>query len=418
MAEESEIVEMQGHLIDSMTLARVMNKVANRGGRYEFLEFEVGKSHAETSYTKLRVTGRSAAHLAEILDDIHVEGAAEISPKEATLRNAPADMTLPVDFYSTTNNETRIYHGGRWLTSQRQMMDKCIIVDGGTARCTPIRDVRKGDLVVCGEDGVRVIPPPRPRALTGLFEFMGSGSSSERPTQHMAKTVAADIFNTKRDGGRIVIVGGPAIVHTGAAPSVAALVRDGYIDGVLAGNALAVHDIEGALYGTSLGMRVKDATLMSKGHRNHMDTVNAVFTHGSIPNMVEAGVLGRGIFYECVKRGVPFVLAGSIRDDGPLPDVVTDVVEAQRAYKRILKGVDMVIMISTMLPSIATGNMLPSTVRTIAVDINQSTVTKLMDRGTWQALGIVTDVGAFLPLVEREIAAMSRHSPTAPGSGV
>ena len=410
MSEESEIVEMQGHLIDSMTLARVMNKVVNRGGRYEFLKFEVGKSHAETSYAKLRITGRSASHLAEILDDIHSEGATEISPSEATLRKAPADMMLPGDFYSTTNNETRIYHDGKWLVSQNQMMDKCIIVDGETARCTPIRDVRKGDLVVCDEDGIRVIPPPRPRAVTGLFEFMGSGSSSERPTQHIAKTVAADIFNTKRDGGRIVIVGGPAIVHTGAAPSVAALVRDGYIDGVLAGNALAVHDIESALYGTSLGMRIKDATLMSKGHRNHMDTVNAVFTHGSIPNMVEAGVLGRGIFYECVKNGVPFVLAGSIRDDGPLPDVVTDVVEAQRAYKRILKGVDMVIMISTMLHSIATGNMLPSTVRTIAVDINQSTVTKLMDRGTWQALGIVTDVGAFLPLVERELAALSQHA--------
>ena len=408
MSEESEIVEMEGHLIDSMTLARVMNKVVNRGGRYEFLKFEVGKNHTETSYTKLRITGRSASHLAEILDDIHGEGATEISPKEATLRKAPADMMLPVDFYSTTNNETRIYHDGKWLVSQNQMMDKCIIVDGETARCTPIRDVKEGDLVVCDEDGIRVIPPPKPRAVTGLFEFMGSGSSSERPTQHMAKTVAADIFNTKRDGGRIVIVGGPAIVHTGAASSVAALVRDGYIDGVLAGNALAVHDIESSVYGTSLGMRIKDATLMSKGHRNHMDTVNAVFSHGSIPNMVEAGVLGGGIFYECVKKGVPFVLAGSIRDDGPLPDVVTDVVEAQRAYRRILKGVDMVIMISTMLHSIATGNMLPSTVRTIAIDINQSTVTKLMDRGTWQALGIVTDVGAFLPLMERELAAMSK----------
>lgn len=410
MSEESEIVEMRGHLIDSMTLARVMNKVVNRGGRYEFLEFDVGKNHTETSYTQLRITGRNASHLTEIMDDIHSEGAIEISPSEAALREAPADMTLPVDFYSTTNNETRIYHGGKWLVSENQMMDKCITVDGETARCMPIRDIRKGDLVVCNEDGIRVIPPPRPRTVTGLFEFMGSGSSSERPTQHIAKTVAADIFNTKRDGGRIIIVGGPAIVHTGAAPSVAALVRDGYIDGVLAGNALAVHDIESALYGTSLGMRVKDATLMSKGHRNHMDTVNAVFTHGSIPNMVEAGVLGSGIFYECVKNGVPFVLAGSIRDDGPLPDVVTDVVEAQRAYKRILKGVDMVIMISTMLHSIATGNMLPSTVRTIAIDINQSTVTKLLDRGTWQALGIVTDVGAFLPLVERELAAMSQHT--------
>lgn len=406
MPEESEIVEMRGHLIDSMILANVMNRVVDRGGRYEFLEFDVGKSPTDTSYARLRVTGRDPVHLSEILDDIHQEGAAEVSPGEATLREAPADATLPVDFYSTTNNETRIYLGGRWVTAQKQMMDKCIIVREGVASCTPIRDVRKGDMVVCGEEGIRVVPPPRPRTATGLFEFMSSGSSSERPTQHIARTVATDIYNTKKEGGRIVIVGGPAIVHTGGAPSVAALIRDGYIDGVLAGNALAVHDIENALYGTSLGMRVKDATPVSKGHRNHMDTVNAVFTHGSIPDMVEKGVLTRGIFYECVKRGVPFVLAGSIRDDGPLPDVITDVVDAQREYKKVLKGVDMVIMISTMLHSIATGNMLPSTVRTIAVDINQSTVTKLLDRGTWQAMGIVTDVGAFLPLVEREIAGM------------
>ena len=406
MPDESEIVEMRGHLIDSMILANVMNRVVDRGGRYEFLEFDVGKSPTDTSYARLRVTGRDPVHLSEILDDIHQEGAAEVSPGEATLREAPADATLPVDFYSTTNNETRIYLGGKWVTAQKQMMDKCIIVREGVASCTPIRDVRKGDMVVCGEEGIRVVPPPRPRTATGLFEFMSSGSSSERPTQHIARTVATDIYNTKKEGGRIVIVGGPAIVHTGGAPSVAALIRDGYIDGVLAGNALAVHDIENALYGTSLGMRVKDATPVSKGHRNHMDTVNAVFTHGSIPDMVEKGVLKRGIFYECVKRGVPFVLAGSIRDDGPLPDVITDVVDAQREYKKVLKGVDMVIMISTMLHSIATGNMLPSTVRTIAVDINQSTVTKLLDRGTWQAMGIVTDVGAFLPLVEREIAGM------------
>lgn len=408
---ESEIVEMRGHLIDSMILANVMNRVVDRGGRYEFLEFDVGKSPVDTSYARLRVTGQDSAHLAEILDDIHQEGVTEVSPGEATLREAPADATLPVDFYSTTNNETRIYLGGKWLTAQKQMMDKCIIVQGGTASCTPIRDVRRGDMVVCGEEGIRVVPPPRPRTATGLFEFMSSGSSSERPTQHIAKTVASDIYNTKKEGGRIIIVGGPAIVHTGGAPSVAALIRDGYIDGVLAGNALAVHDIENALYGTSLGMRVKDATLVSKGHRNHMDTVNAVFTHGSIPDMVQKGVLKRGIFYECVKRGVPFVLAGSIRDDGPLPDVITDVVDAQREYKKVLKGANMVIMISTMLHSIATGNMLPSTVRTIAVDINQSTVTKLLDRGTWQALGIVTDVGAFLPLVEREVAEMASARP-------
>ncbi len=232
---------------------------------------------------------------------------------------------------------------------------------------------------------------------------MGSSSSSERPTQHIAKKVAQDIFETKKNGGKIVIVGGPAIVHTGAAPSIAEMIRGGYIHGVLAGNALAVHDIEYATLGTSLGMYVHDATLAKRGHRNHMDTVNAVFKEGSIAKMVKNGKLKKGIFYECVKKKIPFVLAGSIRDDGPLPDVITDVVEAQRQYKKIVKDASIVIMISTMLHSIATGNMIPANVKVIVVDISQPTVTKLMDRGTWQALGIVSDVGAFLPMVASEL---------------
>ena len=405
MADETEIVEMRGHLIDSMILARVMNKIISRGGRYEFLQFDVGKRHTDTSYVKLRITAGDVSHLDSILDDIHNEGAIEVSPKNAAIKPAPQNMTLPVDFYSTTNNETRIFHDNRWITAQNQMMDKCIVLgdDGKTAACMPIRDVKKGDSIVCGEDGIRVMPPSRPRKESGTFTFMNSGSSSERPTQNIAHRVARDIYDAKQNGGRVVIVGGPAIVHTGASTSVSALVRGGYISGILAGNALAVHDIESSILGTSLGMRISDATPVSKGHRNHMDTVNAVFTYGSIPDMVSAGRLKKGIFYECVKNDVPFVLAGSIRDDGPLPDVITDVVEAQREYKKMIKDATLVLMVSTMLHSIAVGNMLPSTVGIIAVDINQSTVTKLIDRGTWQALGIVTDVGAFLPLVVQEI---------------
>ena len=277
------------------------------------------------------------------------------------------------------------------------------MVRGNKASCTPIRDIKKGDMIVVGETGVKITPPERPREGSNVFAFMGSSSSSERPTQHIAKKVAEDIIKTKKSGGKIVLVGGPAIVHTGAADSVAELIRLGYLDGVLAGNALAVHDIEYATLGTSLGMNVHDGSLAVKGHRNHMDTINAVFRAGSISEMVKKGHLKRGIMFECVKNKVPFVLAGSIRDDGPLPDVITDTAIAQREYKKILKEAKMVIMVSTMLHSIATGNMLPAHVKVIVVDISQPTVTKLMDRGTWQALGIVTDVGAFLPMVSQEI---------------
>jgi lysine-ketoglutarate reductase/saccharopine dehydrogenase-like protein (TIGR00300 family) len=283
------------------------------------------------------------------------------------------------------------------------MMDKCIVVKDSRASCVPIRDIKKGDQVITGEEGIKITPPERPREGVNVFEFMGSSSSSERPTQHIAKKVADDIYKTKKNGGKIIIVGGPAIVHTGADDSVSELIRLGYIDGVLAGNALAVHDIEYATLGTSLGMNVHDATLAYHGYRNHMDTINAVFKAGSIANMVKTKKLKKGIMYECVKNKVPFVLAGSIRDDGPLPDVITDVAQAQREYKKVLKDASMVIMISTMLHSIATGNMLPANVKVIVVDISQPTVTKLMDRGTWQALGIVSDVGAFLPMVAQQI---------------
>jgi len=296
-----------------------------------------------------------------------------------------------------------VFYNGSWITVENMMMDKCIVLKNSRAFCVPIRDIKKGDNIIVGESGIKITPPERPREGVNVFEFMGSSSSSERPTQHIAKKVAEDIFKTKKSGGKIVVVGGPAIVHTGASDSLAELIRLGYIDGVLAGNALAVHDIEYSTLGTSLGMNVHDATLAYRGHRNHMDAINAVFKSGSIANMVKAKKLKKGIFYECVKNKVPFVLAGSIRDDGPLPDVITDIPEAQRQYKKILKDATMVIMISTMLHSIATGNMLPAYVKVVIVDINQPTVTKLMDRGTWQALGIVSDVGSFLPLVLREI---------------
>lgn len=403
MKKYSQEVEVSGHLIDSMILTKIFDKIMNRGGEFEILKLTVGKKKKDSSFAKLLVTGKNAKHLREITDDIHREGAIPHNEKQVKLKKASKNMVLPDNFYSTTNNDTSIFHNNVWIQVESQMMDKCIVVKKNRAFCVPIRDVKKGDLIVVHEIGVKVVPPQRPRDSANIFAFMGSSSSSERPTQHIAKKVAEDIVQAKKKGGKIILVGGPAIVHTGAADSVAELIRGGYISGLLAGNALAVHDIEYATLGTSLGMYVHDATLAKRGYRNHMDAINAVFKAGSIPKMVQQKKLKSGIFYECVKNKVPFVLASSIRDDGPLPDVIMDVAEAQREYKKVLKDATIVIMISTMLHSIATGNMLPSNVKVIVVDISQPTVTKLMDRGTWQALGIVSDVGAFLPLVCQEI---------------
>jgi len=403
MRKFSREIEVRGHLIDSLVLTKIFDSIMDLDGKFEVLDIDVGKKKTDESYAKLLVQGKNKNNLEEILEIVYRLGATAKLQKSIKLKSATKNMVMPDNFYSTTNNRTRIFHNKKWINVQNMMMDKCIVVKSNTAKCITIREVKKGDKIVVGEDGIKVTPPERPREGMNVFEFMGSGSSSERPTQHIAKKVAQDIINTKKNGGKIVLVGGPAIVHTGAADSVARLVRMGYIHGVLAGNALAVHDIEYATLGTSLGMNVKDGTLAIRGHRNHMQAINSVFKSGSISNMVKSKKLKKGIMYECIKKKIPFVLAGSLRDDGPLPDVLIDVADAQKKYKEVLKDADMVIMVATMLHSIATGNMIPADVKVIVVDISQPTVTKLIDRGTWQALGIVSDVGAFLPMVTDEI---------------
>ncbi len=408
MAKFSSEIEVRGHLIDSLILTKIFDGVMDLGGEFEVLKIQIGKKKKDESYAELRIQGKNQNHLERILELVYREGATAKIQKEVTLKSASKNNVIPDNFYSTTNNHTLIFLKGNWVNVDNMMMDKCIVVKSNKAKCTPIRDVKKGDKIVVGEEGVRISPPTRPREGMNVFQFMGGSSSSERPTQHIAKKVAEDIYKTRKLGGKIVLVGGPAIVHTGAADSVATLIRLGFINALLAGNALAVHDIEYSTLGTSLGMNVNDGTLAVRGYRNHMQTINSVFKAGSIVKMVKSKQLSKGIMYECVRKNIPYVLAGSIRDDGPLPDVITDVVVAQQKYKEVLKNAKMVIMASTMLHSIATGNMLPADVKIIIIDINQPTVTKLMDRGTWQAVGVVSDVGAFLPMVTQELKKLKK----------
>ncbi|MFL6371505.1 MAG: TIGR00300 family protein [Nitrososphaera sp.] len=394
-------IETRGHLIDSMILTRIFDGIMDIQGDFQVLEFTVGKRKSDPSYARLLVKGKSKQHLESILEQAYREGAQPVSVQEVKIEPAPNDMVMPDDFYSTTNNTTQVYYGGQWINVNNMMMDKCIVVDihGKTAECKMVRDVVKGGMIVVGEQGIKITPQERPREGVDIFQFMSSSSSSERPTQHIARKVASDIYNTKKEGGKMIVVSGPVLVHSGAVEALASLIRMGYIDGLLAGNALAVHDVENALLGTSLGMRVNDGTLAVRGHRNHMQAINEVFKAGGLKALIEKKILKSGVMYECIKNHVPFVLAGSIRDDGPIPDVVTDVVEAQRKYKEVIKGAKLVLMLSTMLHSIAVGNMLSASVKVVAVDISQPVVTKLIDRGTAQAIGIVTDVGSFLPIV-------------------
>ena len=410
MSKFEKEIEVKGHLVDSSILTRIFDKIMDLKGDFTVLEFEIGKRKEDHSYARLVIRGNSDDHLLKILEYLYREGATSVSVDEVKFIPAPQDMVLPDDFYSTTNNATQLFYHKEWINVKNMMMDKCIVYNPATksAECKTNRDVIKGDLIVTGERGVRIIPQERPREGVDIFQFMSSSSSSERPTQQIAKKVAIDLYRTKKEQGKIIVVAGPVIVHSGASDILARLIKLGFVDGILAGNALAVHDIENSLLGTSLGMHVDDGTLAVRGHRNHMAIVNEVFKAGSIKSMVEKNILKSGIMYECISNHIPFVLCGSIRDDGPIPDVIIDIVEAQKKYKLLLRGANLVIMLSTMLHSIAVGNMLPASVKVIAVDINQSVVTKLLDRGTTQAIGVVTDIGSFLPIVMRNLEEMDK----------
>jgi len=394
-------IKLSGHIIDSLTLPKTLDLIMDMGGDFEILDIHVGKLKKDVSHARIKVTGTDEVHLGEILDELSEIGAVVVEIMEIELLPSKKDRTLPEDFYSTTNHPTFVRYGGEWIEVEGIEMDCMIVIDPVSKRalCKPIGKIKERDLIVIGREGIKVVPPERPRGKKGVFEFMSSKASSEKPVRSIIEKIASEIREIKEKEGKIAVVAGPAIIHTGSAPLLAQMIREGIIDVLFAGNALATHDIENALYGTSLGVCIKSGESVVRGHRHHIYAINEINKAGSIKEAVEKGVLNSGIMYECVKNNVPFVLAGSIRDDGPLPDVITDVMDAQEEMRKYAQNVDMVIMIATMLHSIATGNMLPSYVKSICVDINPVTVTKLADRGSAQVVGIVTDVGAFLPVL-------------------
>ncbi len=401
---EVKEIELKGHIIDSLILPKVFDIIMDMGGDFEVLQFDIGKRKTEPSYARILVKGKDRQALDQILGELHKIGAAVPEIEALELKEAPKDRALPRDFYSTTNHSTYVFLDGEWVAVEDMEMDCVIVVDRGEKRayCRPISEVRKGDLVVVGKKGIRVEPPERPRGYS-IFEFMRSPVSSEKPTQALVDQIVEEIRDIKVRGKKVLAVCGPAVIHTGSSEYLAALIREGFIDVLFAGNGFAVHDLETQLYGTSLGVDIRSNRPTEGGHRNHLYTINEVMLVGSIKELVESGRVRKGVMYECIRRGIPFVLAGSIRDDGPLPEVITDVIEAQREMRKKLKNVELVLMLSSMLHSIAVGNLLSSHVKTICIDINPATVTKLSDRGTSQALGIVTDVGVFLPMLAKRL---------------
>jgi len=399
-----EDVRLEGHIIDSLLLPRVLDEILERGGEYHILRFRIGREKDDHSLALLRVSASTVEQLDTILRELQQRGAEIVEQDDARLEPAPADAVFPEDFYSTTNLETFIRLGGRWVPVRWPEMDCGIVVDPatGSAQTVPLIQVRAGDLIVVGTHGIRVVPLGRDRA-SRAFEFMGSSISSEKPKRLVVAKVARLMREIHGQGKKIVAVLGPAVVHTGAAPAFARLVTGGWIDVVFGGNAVATHDIEAAFFNTSLGINLSEGESVEGGHEHHLRAINRIRHCGGIRAAVEQGVLTSGLFFEIVRRGIPYVLAGSIRDDGPLPEVITDTLEAQQAMREHVRDAGLCLMLCSMLHSIATGNLLPAAVPTVCVDINPAVAVKLSDRGSFQTIGIVTDVGLFLDELVAEL---------------
>ncbi len=399
-----EDVEIQGHIIDSLILPKVLDEILTHEGSYVIKDIRIGQRQSDPSYARIEVRANSAERLRQILDTIHDHGAAPVAVRDCQTVAADMDGAFPEGFYSTTNFRTQVRLSGEWIDVEDQEMDCGILIDaeGTAARCIPMTDVRVGNRIVVGRQGLRVFPAEM-TARSNLFEFMASPVSSEKPKGVTVREIASAMKRTKESSEKILAVLGPAIVHTGSVEHICQLIRNGYLNILFAGNALATHDIEQSLFGTSLGISLDRGLPMEEGHEHHLRAINTIRRLGGIRRAVERGVLKSGVMYECIRHDIPFLLAGSIRDDGPLPEVITDVLEAQRRMREMIHGVGFCLMMATMLHSIATGNLLPAWVKVACVDINQATVTKLTDRGSIQTVGVVTDVEPFLRALVAEL---------------
>ncbi len=393
-----------GHLIDSGLLTVILNLIIEEGADYEITRFDVGKTPDNESSMRILLKADNEVLLESTAAKLTSFGVRAVGETEASWIEVTRDRAAPDDFYSTTNHRTELYFDGRWQQVGNQRMDAVIVRRDDGPVCVKLRDLRKGDRVLIGSSSLRV-HPPEVGGGADSFAFMNNDVSSERNATQSAERIAEQMRELRAKGEKIVVVAGPVVVHTGGADALAALVREGWIGGFLGGNAIAVHDLEYRLFGTSLGVDLATGRPSFEGHKNHMMAINAVYSHGSMDAMMKAGDLKEGLMYEVLRTGIPYCLAGSIRDDGPLPETEMDMIKAQKAYADIVEGSGMILMLSTMLHSIGTGNMTPSWVKTVCVDINPAVVTKLSDRGSAQTVSVVSDVGLFIRALARVLSA-------------
>ena len=399
MTPIQKTVTAEGHLIDSGLMRQIFDTIIADGGQYEILDFQIGRSNEEPSKAKLKITADETAALDIIMLKLSSLGCNVDRDHEVTLKPSPKDGVVPPDFYSSTNHETFIHYQNQWLKVQNLRMDCAIVVSDNSCTVKKFRDIKKGEMIAVGLEGIKVVPEFVERSRAD-FAFMSGEISTERKVRLVVDKVAEIIGRRNK---KLAVVSGPVLVHTGGSNGLIKLIENDYVQLLLAGNALAVHDIEAALYGTSLGIDLTSGKPVEMGHRNHLRAINEVRRAGSIPNLVKEGTLTSGIMSAIVKAGIPFSLAGSLRDDGPLPETITDMNVAQDEHFKLLQGVDIVLMLSSMLHSIAVGNMIPARVLTICVDINPSVVTKLKDRGSLQTIGVVTDVGLFVHMLAEKL---------------
>ena len=403
----SEHVTIEGHIIDSRTLPKVLDEIVGVGATFEIIELNVGTRHEDESSARIKVTAEDDISLVKLIERLRQHGANPETVEDVTLETADIAGSFPVGFYSTTNLETEIRVDGKWIPVRHPEMDCGIVYQDGAARTIPMGDVENGMQIVMRGLGIRVLPLERTRGDDRqAFEFMSSDISSEKPKALLVDTVADQLRAVHESGKRILWVAGPAVVHTGSGPDVSALIRAGYVDALFAGNGVAAHDIESHIYGTSLGVHLAEGTAAEHGHEHHIRAINALRRYGSFKAAIDDGLFTDGVVYHLVKHGCGYLFGGSVRDDGPLPEVVSDMNEVQNRLRGLIWGeggddlIGYCIVVGTMLHGIATGNCLPASVPLACVDINQAVVTKLMDRGSWQSMGIITDVGLFI----RELA--------------
>jgi lysine-ketoglutarate reductase/saccharopine dehydrogenase-like protein (TIGR00300 family) len=397
----SETIELRGHIIDSLILPKVLDQILTHRANFKITEIDIGKKRADQSFARIEVSAETGEALDELILRLRQQGAEVVERANAQVAATPADGVFPTDFYVTTNQQTFVRFDGKEIEVQPAIINSAIALDRkkGAARAVKFFDVKKGDEIVIGHQGIRVVPLQRATTHTDVFQFINTTVGAEEPKSAIIREIAEELRRAHNAKGKIAIVAGPAIVRTGAGQHLVRLIEAGYVDRLFAGNLFAAYDVERALFGTSLGIN-PDLAVARGGHENHLRAINTIREAGGISAAVRQKILTGGILHACVRHEVDIVLTGGIRDEGPIPGVTTDVIEAQKIMRQKLADISHVILLAALQHSLAVASMLATNVKTVCVDIDPPAVERAIEHQPLQSIGLVTDVEPFL----RELA--------------